>query len=189
MITAEQERSKYSRMWAYDGYRSNSPGEHLVSKFLATAPWKRGESLIDLGSGTGRASALLADAGLDVTMFDITGDCTDRLVKKRNLPFIEGCLWDMPRALSFDWAYCCDVLEHMPTERVDACLDAIKAVGRKGAFMQIALFKDGCGARIGETLHLTVKPAAWWTTKLEERWRLILNHSAVDRLIAFGVPR
>ena len=72
----------------------------------------------------------------------------------------------------FDWIYCVDVLEHLPTEQIDAALDGFTHITRHGGFLQIALFEDGCGNLIGETLHLTVQPYAWWHEKIAARWTL-----------------
>ena len=168
--TAEREREKYRKMWLeVPGYRTNSPGEKLVAKFLELAQWDKGDTLIDCGSGTGRAAKRLNEAGLTVLMLDICRESTD--VDNR-LPFVTACLWDMPFKQRFDWVYCCDVLEHIPTERVDEVLDNLKAMTGYGAFMQIALFPDGFGQRIGQTLHLTVKPADWWLERIEKRWQI-----------------
>jgi len=168
----EAERIKYQRMWTeVPGYRTNSPGERLVDTFLSLAQWGKGDELIDCGSGTGRAAKKLSEAGLDVTMLDITPDATDPDI---NLPFVEACLWDMPDLLAWtiDWVYCCDVLEHIPTEHVDAVLDNLATMTGYGAFLQIALFNDGFGQMIGETLHLTVKPTEWWMEKINKRWEV-----------------
>jgi cyclopropane fatty-acyl-phospholipid synthase-like methyltransferase len=152
--------------------------------FLELAQWEKGDELIDCGAGTGRASKLLADAGLDVTMLDITKAATDPGI---DLPFIEACLWDMAEVWPgrFDWVYCCDVAEHLPTDKVDAALDNLAAMTGYGAFMQIAMFPEIHGARyVGEALHLTIKPADWWKHKLAERW--VIKHeldSGDNRLI------
>jgi ubiquinone/menaquinone biosynthesis C-methylase UbiE len=151
--------------------------------FLELAQWDKGDELIDCGAGTGRASKALADAGLDVTMLDITREATDPGIK---LPFVEYCLWDMGLVdFVFDWVYCCDVLEHIPTEHVDEVLDNLATMTGYGAFMQIAMFPEIHGARyVGEALHLTIKPADWWKRKLAERW--IIKHeldSGDNRLI------
>ena len=168
--TALREREKYRKMWTeIPGYRTNSPGEKLVDTFLDHAQWAKGDTLIDCGSGTGRAAKRLDQAGLTVLMLDICRESTD--VDNR-LPFVTACLWDMPFNQRFDWVYCCDVLEHIPTERVDKVLDNLAAMTGYGAFMQIALFADGFGQRIGQTLHLTVKPADWWLEQINARWEI-----------------
>ena len=177
--TADRERRKYEKMWTeVEGYRTNSPGEKLVKTFLDHAQWDKGDTLIDCGAGTGRASKRLDEAGLNVLMLDITRTATDM---DNRLPFVAACLWDMPFKQRFDWVYCCDVMEHIPTERVDEVLDNLRAMTGYGAFMQIALFADGFGARIGQTLHLTVKPAAWWLEKIQKRWEVKWSATNEDR--------
>ncbi len=169
MTLTEIEHNKYCRMWKeVPEYRLWSPGENLVEMFLQSAPWQHGETLIDVGCGMGRAGVALAQAGLNVTLLDITEEALAR--EARHLPFIQACLWELktdgPR---YDWTYCCDVLEHIPTEKVGKVLDTIAALA-SGAFLQIALSADICGSYIGETLHLTVKPVEWWLDRISPRW-------------------
>lgn len=182
MQTAETERVKYTRMWTeVPGYRNHSPGEKLANDFLARADWQPGESLLDAGSGTGRASRRLAEAGLNVFMLDITRTATDA---KISLPFVEACLWALPFKASFNWVYCCDVLEHIPTDKVDAVLDNLAAATSNGAFLQIALWADGFGRRINDVLHLTVQPAGWWLDRIMRRWNDVTSEGSGDgRLI------
>jgi len=163
--TEQEEREKYTRIWAHDDYRKNSPGERLVTYFLKQVKWAPGDSLIDIGCGTGRAGLALSKAGLLVTLFDITRSAVDPAASR--LPFVQGCLWEGVPTIPRDWVYCCDVLEHIPTEHVDASLDAIRDVAKRGAFLQIALMPD---AWHGETLHLTVETQDWWVKKLLDRW-------------------
>lgn len=168
MISVADEQTKYRRMWTeVPGYRSTSPGENLVPMFLEQADWKPSDTLIDLGCGPGRAGLALSKAGLDVSLLDITETSRDSDPAIRKLPFVEACLWSHRVWPDFDWAYCCDVLEHIPPERVDGVLRNIAAMIRKGAFLQIALWSDGWGNKIQETLHLTVESAEWWQAKIE----------------------
>lgn len=188
MSITQQEQDKYRRIWEVPGYRVKSPGELLVPTFLEHAEWEKGETLIDLGCGSGRAGAALAAAGLNVTLLDITRNALDPSFIKGQVPFIQHCLWE-PTTLKFDWAYCCDVAEHLPEEWVDISLDNIIGMARNGTFMQIALWPEGWGAKIGETLHLTVKSASWWIKRIESRaeikWQ---NTTEDDRLIVLTGP-
>ena len=187
MVTAAQEQDKYRRIWEVPGYRVKSPGELLVPTFLEHAAWNRGDTLIDLGCGAGRAGLQLSKAGLEVTLMDITRNAID-LDSRGMLPFVQHCLWE-PTTLRFDWAYCCDVLEHIPPEWVNAVLENLSRIGTNGAFMQIALFKDGFGGMIGETLHLTIETAEWWMEKITSLWPIEYQAPSGDgRLIVLTGP-
>ena len=85
----------------------------------------------------------------------------------------------------FDWFFCADVMEHIPPEFVDATLDNIAHVASKGGFFQIALSKDGCGALIGDTLHLTVESPEWWMKKINHRWVVVSHEVSGGHLLIF----
>jgi SAM-dependent methyltransferase len=182
MTDTELEREKYQKVWTkIPEYRCISPGEKLVGKFLTWAKWSKGDDLIDCGCGTGRASKRLADHGLRVTMMDIAPQAKDGSI---DLPFIEGCLWESFTDAKYDWVYCCDVLEHIPTDRVDGVLDNLAAMTTYGAFLQIALWPEAFGRHVGEVLHLTVQPVEWWMEKIAQRWEIQRSEvSADERLI------
>jgi hypothetical protein len=83
-----------------------------------------------------------------------------------------------------DWVYCCDVLEHIPPEHVDASLDAIARLARRGAFLQIALWPENWGRAIKQDLHLTVQSAEWWLERIRQRLTISLVEPSGDgRLI------
>lgn len=145
-------------------YRSNSPGLRLVPYFLANVPAKPGESIIDLGCGTGKAGAELARNGFEVWLYDHVN------ASEVNLPFTLGNLWNIPERFTAHWFYCCDVMEHIPPEKVDDVLDNIARVSTRGGFFQIALFDSEW---FGEVLHLTVMPQLWWIEKLMKRWATV----------------
>jgi SAM-dependent methyltransferase len=195
MITEAAEREKYRKIWAVPAYRNYSPGEQLVDTFLQTTPWHKGDSLIDIGCGTGRAGLKLRQAGLKVTLFDLCFEAPDKEATK-HLPMMQGNIWDFTYSNPWDWIYCTDMLEHIPTEYVDAALDNMAELTGKGGFLQIALYQDGFGRQIGETLHLTVESADWWLAKIGKRWRIAKDSTrhpyppaeATNLLVTLGVP-
>src|SRR5690606_13000880 len=97
--------------------------------------------------------------GMDVVMVDFAPNAPEV-----ELPFVEACLWcmDLPQR---DWGYCVDVMEHIPEERVDDALACIASACRD-AYFAISCAPADMGELIGETLHVTVKPQAWWEEKL-----------------------
>jgi SAM-dependent methyltransferase len=171
----DTEREKYARVWAdVAEYRTVSPGEQLVGPFLAMTGVKPGQSIVDVGCGTGRAAMKLRALQMDVTLVDATKFALDEEVEKyieecKEERFIETCLWQhwTERFEPRDFAFCCDVLEHIPKEFtmlvVERCLQATQT-----AFFSIAFDADSFGATIGEPLHLTMESFEWWRDHLGE---------------------
>ena len=167
MTTAITEKQKYEKAWAHDRYRVYSPGEKVCFNYVTKCEPEHGR-VIDFGTGCGRAALLLHKLHFDVTMIDIADNCLDDEVRERiGDKLIVGNLWeplDLPRAPE---GFCTDVMEHIPTDQVDAVLKNIMSMVDR-AFFQICLTDDAFGDEIGEHLHLTVKPFTWWRDKLGE---------------------
>lgn len=147
------ERDKYRRMWERKEYRRYSPG--LEAAPDAFKHMRQGESLYDLGCGTGRAGEWFSKRCMNVVLVDFAPNAVEV-----QLPFVEACLWDMNLPKS-DWGFCADVMEHIPPQHVDDALRCI-ALCCKRAYLQIHCDHDGCGKLIGEKLHLTVQSPDMW---------------------------
>lgn len=176
----ETERVKYIRMWSeVPDYRLFSPGEALVADFIRDNAGTAldGDTLLDVGCGTGRAAQKLRDAGMEVCGLDIAKNCLDSGVL---IPLIVTTAWDKRLPL-VDWVYCTDVMEHIPPDRVEETLDNLRRITIKGAYFQIATKPDSYGARIGETLHLTLHEPSWWYEQLKARWKGSANCKAEER--------
>lgn len=156
------EREKYEAMWSHPAYRAVAPGEYAVAQFLEVANPAKGQTVRDLGCGTGRAGKRLADCGLDVTQYDFAANCRDAGI---GLPFVQHDLNNVIPGIA-DFAFCTDVLEHVPREQVKRVLRCVVAAARR-VYLQISCTADHMGALIGEPLHLTVEPYAWWKAELE----------------------
>lgn len=160
------ERDKYQRMWRIDDYRRNAPGEKLVEDAIRRLALEPGATVLDFGCGTGRAAQRFDDLGYPAAGIDIAPNCLDPHV---TVPFIEGCLWDLPDLPPVSLGYCTDVMEHIPGAMVMDVLRGIQQLSRV-AYFQICTRPDGMGRLIGETLHLTVRPADWWGATLQHVW-------------------
>lgn len=180
MIT-ETEKSKYTQIWqsgAYDGART--PGLEHVPLFWRIANPQHRQSVIDVGAGSGDACAEFQRRGLRAVGFDIT----DAGWKQGDdIRLITGSIWnDLPVKAHFDFAYCCDVMEHIPESLVGLSIERIRMAAAR-CFFSIHFGPDIHGAQIGAPLHLTVKPFVWWRDLFRE-----LGHLADARdLLGHGV--
>jgi hypothetical protein len=150
------EKSKYHLLWSTKSYREFSPGEEAADRFLELI--KPDGLIIDFGCGTGRGGLKLTEAGHAVHLLDFAENCRDPAALK--LPFTE-CDLTQPIPLSAPYGFCCDVMEHIPTDDVEAVASNIMAAAET-VFFQISTVDDACGALVGQTLHLTVRPHDWW---------------------------
>ena len=166
---AAEEREKYKEIWSIPEYRINSPGLVNVDRFMGVIQPESGSSIIDIGCGASVAGLKFKELGLESWYLDITS-----AAKPEEVPwnrFLETPLWNQwggklfPRGKRWDYGFCCDVLEHIPTEYTMLCVDRILSYCDV-CWLQIALLPDEFGQLIGEQLHLTVKPYSWWLARL-----------------------
>lgn len=183
------EKLKYVKMYNDPDYRKFSPGEELVPYFLELAgDVREDDTIIDFGSGTGRAALSIREkTGANVVAIDFAGNAMDEHVKDKldgeSFQYMEH---DLNNLLSIDpaeWGFCTDVMEHVPPHEVNAVLMTILSGAHK-TFFQIATEDDAFGARIGEPLHLTVKPYDWWARKFLDfgcviKYSMELPHSVI----------
>ena len=165
------ERDKYRKMWEHPEYRGVAPGEHAAMTFLTQARLPADADVIDFGAGTGRGAMMIALlGGAKVQMLDFAENCLDPEVRQcteTQPERLKFAVTDLTRPIPFHaaYGYCTDVMEHIPPEDVLAVLKHILA-SAEHVFFQISCVDDVMGALIGEPLHLTVKPAAWWLQQL-----------------------
>lgn len=167
MPTADEEKAKYEAVWSHEAYRKHSPGLSVLSQAYEWLQPEAGSSFTDFGCGAGVVCDALMARGHKATAVDIAPGAYRGMA-----PFVEACLWNLPWNLPVsDYGYCADVMEHIPTERVDDVLLQIAGKVRIGAYFQIALFHDSFGALIGQPLHLSVFPDEWWQARLTRAFR------------------
>lgn len=179
----EREKRKYTTLWAdVPDYRKDSPGEMYIEHFLSffEKEIKERDTLIDFGCGTGKVAKHFLEKGLFLTLVDFCDNCLDEEVALltqlcfEQVRFVEACLWTLPDTLpAADWIYCCDVLEHIPEEHIDAVLAGMAARTKKGGYFSIHLAEDVFGTHLlGHPLHVTIKPKEWWQAKLSTHWQI-----------------
>lgn len=158
------EQEKYERMWNYREYRTVAPGELCVDVFLQIV--KPSGKVIDFGCGTGRGSIKIKESGCDVLLVDFTDNSRD--IQAMVLPFLQHDLSKPFTTTVFSkYGYCTDVMEHIPPEQVKQVITNIMNTSEV-VFFNISTIPDVCGELIGQELHLTVKPHAWWMDLFKE---------------------
>lgn len=167
----DREAEKYEMMWTKPSYRSWSPGNDHYESILEKLCPEPGSSFIDFGCGTGRLTSRLAQDYL-VTGIDFAANCVDEGL---SFPFVKANLWSLPD-LSANYGVCCDVMEHIPPEKVDDVLSNIARVVTSGVYFRIEHEPDSMGALIGVPLHLSVHDKLWWAEKLTQHFRLVQAH-------------
>lgn len=169
MTVLSHEQEKYTRAWDIPEYRRVSPGVMWADLFGSIASPESGETALDLGCGAGAGGRALAEKfSLQVTYLDF--------VKAEGVPepFIQQPLWQRidispagHRSPWHDYGYCCDVMEHLPTEFTMLAVSRMLECCIK-VFFSISFQADHFGKFVGEPLHLTVKPYTWWRDRLGE---------------------
>ncbi len=183
------EAAKYGRLWERADYRECSPGELLASTFAEQAHPKPGATLIDFGCGTGRGGLNLAlFSQMNVTLVDFVRNCLDEDIRNacetqsHTLRFHKADL-EQPLSIASEYGFCCDVMEHIPPEKVEQVLNNILQTSEH-VFFSISTREDQFGAMIGEKLHLTVQSYAWWLEQFTRR-ECMIHWSKEDKDDAF----
>lgn len=177
MNLAERERVKYERVWAECPlYQTHSPGLRHAPEAFAWFTQTSCSTLLDLGCGDGRAldwfreQPVVAEArGVDIAHASPT--------------ILRHTLWEpIPEEWRADFGYSCDVLEHIPTEKVRDVIACMAGAVRKAAWVQIALFEDSAGS-MGDwgTLHLTIESYVWWKHALDRSFNVVYGSERRQR--------
>ena len=180
----QRERAVYQDIFQIPTYSDHSPGEVYAPLFasLAQAP----ATVLDAGCGSGKGMLALTALGFSVYGCDLTD--AGLVPEARALGnMLQACLWrDVfpvayiaasgktgDCAFQFDYAYCCDVLEHIPPTFTMLAVRNILAVTRYAAFFSIALTPDNFGVWVGKPLHQTVQSFTDWRDQLSEVGRVL----------------
>ncbi|QDU44371.1 Mg-protoporphyrin IX methyl transferase [Symmachiella dynata] len=171
----DQERRKYEQVWQCDDYRRFSPGLQGAQLVDLIGYFRQHQvrTILDAGCGSGQLMQQIMTEfpeEFDLHGFDISANCLDPFFDAiRDEILTVGCLWNLAEfGEIYDGVICTDVMEHIPTHQVPACLENLRQCTAKAAYFGIALFPDGYGQKIlGEPLHLTVKEPQWWISAIQ----------------------
>jgi 2-polyprenyl-3-methyl-5-hydroxy-6-metoxy-1,4-benzoquinol methylase len=178
MSLVTTERQTYEHMWALSAYSENSPGETWLPLFLDMARPSVNAFVLDAGCGSGKGALALRAAGCRVMLCDLTE--AGLLPETAGLPFLKAVLWDDLRPFfdiateghGFDYVYCCDVLEHIPTPFTMLVISRLLEAAPK-VFLSISLMPDQFGVWVGKPLHQTVQTFPQWRDQLNTLGRVV----------------
>lgn len=159
----QQEREKYAEVWTWPWYHLKSHGVSLWENHQILFP-PNIRHAVDFGCGPGKLMSRLGREGIPCWGVDIV-DVLDAGVDRSRLCI--ATLWgelefeDAPE--TFDLGVCTDVMEHIPEHLVDQSLINI------GNLCEVVVFKiaNFPSEHEGLTLHLTLRPAPWWSERME----------------------
>ena len=150
-----EEKTKYHQIWSEHNYRSKSA---VTFPMDLIGEDKFNGHILEVGCGDGYSATILRDHKYDIVISDITlKGLSGQLLDDA----IECPVWSMPfEDNSFDCVYSTDVLEHVPTHKIQDTLCELKRITKGYNFHQIATFPDVKYS--GHEVHLTVRPIEWW---------------------------
>ena len=163
----EREAAKYRLAWDLPDYRVMSPAMSHIDEIREAFGHPTTGVLLDFGCGAGKAAKALEGDRLAVIGIDHVN------ALEVDIPFVKMPLWHISRDFDTNFGICCDVMEHIPPEKVDAVLDGIARSVQGPVYFSISTVPDRFGAAIGKTLHLTVQPGSWWRAQLIKRWKCV----------------
>jgi len=172
----KSEKEKYTTIWRCNEYRLYSPGETSIKHLPIINLLRKcgAKTVLDAGCGSGKLMrALIEQCGNEFSVhgFDIAENCLDPFFDEiKNDILTVGVLWNKEDFnKEYDAIICCDVLEHIPTEKVELVLGNFYCCTKTFCYLAIALQDDCFGPRIvGKPLHLTVKEPNWWISKIKK---------------------
>ena len=165
----ESERIKYEKVYKFPGYGALGHGRPLADMFFARS---QPTVIADLGCGRGGSFEPYLVKGYEIIPVDHCNVLTkENKEKKGVLPFWKANLWgdELPVV---DYAICTDVMEHIPEPRVEKTIQNIRTHVKKGCLWSICHVQDVWGDRIGDRLHMTIKPLSWWETEFKKFWKI-----------------
>lgn len=159
------EQTKFRRMFTFRQYKEHSPGIDVAPEAFLELRLRRGDSIIDYGCGIGDAVRYFRDRNLFARGVDLLDLFPAAIIAP---------LWDLPDSLEpSDFAFCVNVLECLPPDKLDAALSSIAQRTIKAGFFQISTVPDTLGRLIGKKLHQVVQPMGWWQHKLLQHFSFV----------------
>jgi ubiquinone/menaquinone biosynthesis C-methylase UbiE len=162
----EDQEKKYETAWRIGAEHNSRTALPFANHIASILP--KDSSMLDLGCGDGMVISILNAKGFNAWGVDITlaglGMKRKQYNESDHIPsftidpsrYTKAPLWDMPFVdRRFDYTFSCDVLEHIPENKLEKTIKEILRITRYKTLHVIATFAD-------RDFHPTVKPIDWW---------------------------
>ncbi len=177
------EKDKYEMMYR-DCPRYGKDWERAgrVHKLLIDRCLPRDEGVWDFGAGNGSCVDWLNSSGRHAVGIELASNAVGKHRSVRQGDLREPGLGLYPRSNGV----CVDVMEHIPTDDVHPVLRNIADAVTNKVYFHIALGPDKDGEDLGVELHLTQKPASWWSHVLGMYFEsVVVVNERAGRFVAF----
>lgn len=158
-----KEREKYKTIWEGNNYQSGN--QHSFAQFIKNHVNFEFKNIIEFGCGDAKLFIQLLThfrefnyLGVDIT--------TDQVKKVLTRYVVQRPIWNTQIKEAAELTVSCDVLEHIPTERVEQSIIEILRLTTRATVHAICTRKAKQIIN-GENAHLTVQPLEWWQNQFD----------------------
>jgi len=180
----KSEKEKYQKIWEFKQYKVYSNECQNLDEVIKWAKKRPIYKILSVGCGEGYGIHWLTQAGFDAWGLDIVNVLKFKQYKNK---LIVDTLWNLNNYTDeFDLIIAIDVLEHIPIDKIDDCLQAI-ANKTTFFYFSIACRPDQLGYLINDNLHLCVKPSYWWLDKIQNYFKIEGYKGGMSNLVIWGL--
>lgn len=155
-------REHYDGYWRAEGRmtaKSSRDTGAIADEIIRACGWG---TVLDVGSGMGQLVSALCSRGLDARGVDVSPVAVSFAEQKCPGRFREGSILALEQDdNSVDIVVSTYCLEHIAEEDVEAALEELFRVSRKGVYLRIVSRPDRDGR-----WHLTIRDRSWWERQL-----------------------
>ncbi len=128
------------------------------------AQLKKGDTVLDIGCGVGILVEQFKNRGYQVTGVDVNEEAIENSIAPSDCLLVESTANLSYPDDYFDLVVSREVLEHIPEEKIDACIKEWRRVS-KGKMIHIIAVKERGKSATDDPAHINVQTEQWWMNK------------------------
>ena len=192
-------RTEDERKWAIQGfnqmadyYDNNRPDypEELITAIINKANFTAGSKLLEIGAGSGKATALFADFGFEMLCIDPGADLAEKgkeRFKDKNIKYIVSPFEDYAEPLEYFDAIISAQAFHWVSQPLgyEKCSKALKKGGYLAPFWNLNLFRDDID--LDRELWAIVNKYEGWVSCMQEKDYAARMESITSKIVGSGL--